>query len=74
MLLGEAGSGVATQGLPDSPGVTKGTAAELSVPFGNLDAVEDLLKEHEGQVACVIVEPIAGNCGFIKPPPKFLEA
>lgn len=74
MLLVKAGSGVATQGLPDSPGVTKGTAAEtLSVPFGNLDAVEDLLKEHEGQVACVIVEPIAGNCGFIKPPPKFLE-
>jgi len=71
-LLVQAGSGVATLGLPDSPGVTKGATADtISVPYNDLDAVEKVLKEEE--VACVIIEPVAGNMGCVPPKEGFLE-
>jgi glutamate-1-semialdehyde 2,1-aminomutase len=71
-LLVQAGSGVATLGLPDSPGVTPGATADtLVAPFDDLDAVERLLAEHE--VAAVIVEPVPGNMGLVVPREGFLE-
>ena len=72
MLLVKAGSGVATFGLPDSPGVTEGTAKNtLTAPYGDLDSVDKLLFENKGQVAAIIVEPIVGNSGFINPGKRF---
>merc|ERR1719161_1948243 len=71
-FLVQAGSGVATLGLPDSPGVPKGaTAGTLCAQYNNLESVETLLKENE--VAAVILEPVVGNSGFIKPKDGFLE-
>lgn len=73
-LLASAGSGVATFGIPGTPGVTPGAARDtLVAPYNNLAAVEQLFDAHEGQVACVIVEPIAGNMGVVPPAPGFLE-
>lgn len=73
-FLVRAGSGVATLGLPDSPGVPAQLAAlTLTAPFNDLDAVIDLLHSHGGKVAAIIVEPIVGNSGFIPPDPGFLE-
>lgn len=70
-FLVQAGSGVATLGLPDSPGVPQGsTAGTLVAEYNNLANVEALLKEH--QVAAVILEPVVGNSGFIKPSKEFL--
>jgi glutamate-1-semialdehyde 2,1-aminomutase len=72
-LLVQAGSGVATLGLPDSPGVPSAVAAgTLTVPFNDLDAVESLLKQNAGQVAVIVIEPVVGNAGFILPQPGFL--
>ncbi|HSI98196.1 MAG TPA: glutamate-1-semialdehyde 2,1-aminomutase [Gaiellaceae bacterium] len=72
LLLVQAGSGVATLGLPDSPGVTPGAVADtLTAPFNDLEVVERLLAEHE--VAAVIVEPVAGNMGLVAPVDGFLE-
>jgi glutamate-1-semialdehyde 2,1-aminomutase len=71
-LLVQAGSGVATLGLPDSPGVTRGAVADtLTADFNDLGSVEQLLARHE--VAAVIVEPVAGNMGLVPPLPGFLE-
>jgi len=70
-FLVRAGSGVATLGLPNSPGVPEALASLTVVaPFNDLDAVEALLRAH--RVAAIIVEPIVGNSGFIAPDPAFL--
>ncbi len=69
-----AGSGAVTLGTPDSPGVTKGTAGDtISVLFNNLASVEQALIEHKGQVAAIILEPVAGNMGCVLPQKGFLE-
>jgi glutamate-1-semialdehyde 2,1-aminomutase len=74
LLLLQAGSGVATLGLPDSPGVTPGAVADtLTAPYNDLDAVERLFAERGGEIAAVIVEPVAGNMGLVPPLPGFLE-
>jgi len=73
-LLIKAGSGVTTLGLPDSPGVTPGTAADtLTAPFNDLGAVEELFKQMGEEIAAVILEPVAGNMGLVMPEPGFLE-
>lgn len=73
-LLIQAGSGVATLGLPDSPGVTRGATADtLVAPFNDLAAVEELFARQGEQIAAIIVEPVAGNMGVVPPLPGFLE-
>ena len=73
LLLVHAGSGVATLGLPDSPGVTPGAVADtLTAPYNDLAAVEALFAEH-GDIAAVIVEPVAGNMGLVPPVHGFLD-
>src|SRR5690606_35865031 len=73
-FLVQAGSGAATLGPPDSPGVPAALAAlALSVPFNDGAAVEAVFRERGDEIACVIVEPIVGNAGFIPPVPGFLE-
>jgi len=73
-FLIKAGSGVATLGLPDSPGVTTATAADtLTARFNDLDSVEALLSAAPEQVACVILEPVVGNMGCVPPENGFLS-
>ena len=72
-FLVRAGSGVATLGLPNSPGVPAALAAlTLTAPFNDVAAVEALMRQHAGGVAAIIVEPVIGNAGFIPPDPAFL--
>jgi glutamate-1-semialdehyde 2,1-aminomutase len=73
-LLVKAGSGVATFGLPDSPGVPADLAKyTLTVPYNDLSAVKDLAAREGDRIACIIVEPVAGNMGCVPPEPGFLE-
>ena len=73
MLLVKAGSGVATLGLPDSPGVPAGATADtLTAPFNDLQAVRRIFEERGRAIAAVIVEPVAGNMGVVAPSPGFL--
>lgn len=73
-LLVKAGSGVATLGLPDSPGVPPGfSETTILVPFNDLERVQDAFRLNEGKIAAVIVEPVCGNMGCILPLPGFLE-
>jgi glutamate-1-semialdehyde 2,1-aminomutase len=73
-FLIQAGSGAVTFGSPNSPGVTQGTAKDtLLAPYNNLDQVADIFKKNQGEIACVIIEPIAGNMGCIVPQDGFLE-
>jgi glutamate-1-semialdehyde 2,1-aminomutase len=71
-FLVKAGSGVATLGLPDSPGVPAAVASlTLTAPFNDLEAVGELFAGHRSRIAAVIVEPYLGNVGFIPPDPEF---
>jgi glutamate-1-semialdehyde 2,1-aminomutase len=73
-LLVKAGSGVATLGLPDSPGVPAALAQNtVTVPFNDAAAVEDVFKQHD-DIAAVIVEPVVGNMGCVPPRESFLQA
>ncbi|MEW5873211.1 MAG: glutamate-1-semialdehyde 2,1-aminomutase [Chloroflexota bacterium] len=74
MLLVQAGSGLATLGLPDSPGVPAATAADTLIAiYNDCDSVESLFRKYPGQIAAVIVEPVAGNMGVVPPVPGFLQ-
>jgi glutamate-1-semialdehyde 2,1-aminomutase len=74
-FLVEAGSGAATLGVPSSPGVTDGAARDtLVAEFNDVGSVRSLLEENRGEVAAIIVEPVAGNMGCVPPRDGFLEA
>ncbi len=73
-LLVKAGSGVATFGLPDSPGVPADLAKfTLTVAYNDLAAVKEIASREGERIACIIVEPVAGNMGCVPPEPGFLE-
>jgi glutamate-1-semialdehyde 2,1-aminomutase len=73
-FLSKAGSGIATLGIPDTPGVPAEYAAlTLTARFNDLEEVETAFQEYGGDLACVVVEPIAGNMGVVPPAPGFLE-
>ena len=74
MLLVQAGSGVATMGLPDSPGVPAETTANtLIAPYNDAGAVAELFRVYPNEIAALIVEPVAANMGLVLPQPGFLE-
>jgi len=74
-LLVAAGSGVATLGIPGSPGVPADVARHtLSLPFNDIGAVQRVMDEKGDQVACIIIEPVAGNMGLVPPADGFLES
>jgi glutamate-1-semialdehyde 2,1-aminomutase len=73
-LLVKAGSGVATFGLPDSPGVPADLAKlTITIPYNDLEAFKNIASREGEQIACIIVEPVAGNMGCVPPEPGFLE-
>lgn len=74
-FLVKAGSGVATLNIQTVPGVTAGVAADtLTCAYNDLPAIEQLVADHQGEIAAIIIEPVAGNMGCILPEPGFLEA
>jgi len=74
MLLVQAGSGVATLGLPDSPGVPQSsTSSTLTAPYNDLEAVKSLFEQYPDDIAGVMLEPVVGNSGFVAPDAGFLE-
>jgi len=74
-LLVKAGSGVLTLGIPGTPGIPAELAAlTLTVPFNDAQAVERVLEQHGAAIACLIVEPVAGNMGVVPPKPGWLQA
>ena len=74
-LLVQAGSGATTLGTPDSPGVPQAAAQmTISLPYNNAEAVQEAFRLYPGEIAAVIVEPVAGNMGVIPPKPGFLES
>ena len=74
-LLVEAGSGVATLGIPGSPGVPESfVAGTLSLPYNDIKSLEKTMKKHGPNIACIIVEPVAGNMGLVPPAYGFLAA
>ena len=73
-FLVQAGSGVATLGLPDSPGVPQGsTAGTLCATYNDIDSVKSIFEANKGEVAGVILEPVVGNSGYIEPTKEFLQ-
>ena len=73
-FLSEAGSGIATLGIAECPGVPQSLAGlTLNVPYNDVEAVERLFAEHKNEIACVIVEPVAANMGVVRPEEGFLE-
>lgn len=73
-FLIQAGSGAVTFGSPNSPGVTQGTAKDtLLAAYNNLSSVEQLVEANKGEIAAVIIEPVAGNMGCIPPEPGFIK-
>ncbi len=74
-FLIKAGSGAVTLGVPNSPGVTKGTAQDtLLAPYNDIDAVERIVSENKDEIAAIILEPVAGNMGCIPPTKIFLQS
>ena len=73
-LLVKAGSGMATFGVPDSPGVTPGTAQDtITIPYNDFEAVKEAFAEQGQEIAAIIVEPVAGNMGLVLPKPGYLD-
>ena len=73
-LLAAAGSGVATLGIPGTPGITAGAVADtIVIPFNDLDAAQRAFEQHGNAIACVLVEPVAANMGVVPPGEGFLE-
>lgn len=73
-LLVKAGSGMATFGVPDSPGVTLGTAQDtITIPYNDFEAVKKVFAEQGQEIAAIIVEPVAGNMGLVLPKPGYLD-
>jgi glutamate-1-semialdehyde 2,1-aminomutase len=74
-FLSKAGSGVATLGLPDSPGVTRSTAKDtLNARYNDIESVEKLIEENHGEIAAIFIEPVAGNMGCVPADRDFLAA
>ncbi|ORU01029.1 Glutamate-1-semialdehyde aminotransferase [Anaerovibrio sp. JC8] len=73
-LLVKAGSGLATFGVPDSPGVTPGTANDtITIPYNDFEAFTEVMEKSGKEIAAVIVEPVAGNMGLVLPKPGYLD-
>ena len=73
-FLSKAGSGVATLGLPDSPGVTKSTARDtLNAKYNNIESVVELIENNKDEIAAVFIEPVAGNMGLVRANSGFLQ-
>ncbi len=73
-FLISAGSGAMTMGVPDSPGITKGTAIDtLTVPYNDIEAVKQIVAQNKGKIAALIIEPVVGNMGCVLPHTGFLQ-